>query len=668
MTTPNAPLYHESDRVRWYVNRLRCMTPAEIPFRVARTLKAHAERWLSPADGVAPPPDLRREGRAWICARPGVGAAPYVAAADRIGTGRLDVFALQAADVGTPPRWNRDPKTGIEAPLGFGMLLDYRNPRLVGDVRYLWEMNRHGHLVTLAQAYALTGEAPYAATIRRHLESWFEACPHGMGANWSSALEPAVRLINWSAVWHLLGGALGEPLAQADGRRFCERWLRAVYGHARFVRSHLSRHSSANNHLIGEAAGLYVAARTWPFWPESRRWLADAAAILERETLRQNAPDGVNREQAVAYQQFELDLLLSALLAAEADGARFSSALRARLERMLEYFAAIMDAGGHVPMFGDSDDGFVARLSQEADFSSFRSLLATGAVLFERDDFRAKAGALDDKTRWLLGERASAAFEKPAGRAAPPRTAFPEGGYYVLGCDFDTNEEIKLVADAGPLGLGTLAAHGHADALSFTLSVGGHEVLVDPGTYTYRSDTAWRAYFRGTAAHNTVRIDGQDQSEPGGTFMWLRKARAHCTSWRSSPERDEFEGWHDGYTRLADPVVHRRRIVLDKRARRIVVDDLLEMSGTHDVELLFHCGARCCVDAEPGGHLLRVADRAVRLQLPLIDGARAEVRCAAVDPIGGWTSPRFDVKRPAPTIVWRARLAGAAILRSVLAC
>ena len=661
-----AALPHELDRVRWYVNRLRCMTPAEIPFRVARTLKTHAERWLAWVDDDAPPADLTRFGNAWICARPGVDAAAYVAAADRIAAGKLDVFALQGVELGTPPRWNRDPKTGIEAPLRFGMLLDYRNPRVVGDVRYLWEVNRHGHLVTLAQAYALTGEPRYAATIREHLDSWFEACPYRMGANWSSALEPAVRLINWSAVWHLLGGARGAPLAASDG--FCERWLGAVHGHARFVRSHLSQHSSANNHLIGEAAGLYVAARTWPCWPQSPRWAAEAAAILERETLLQNAPDGVNREQAVAYQQFELDLLLCALLAAEADGARFSSELRARFERMLEYFAAIMDAGGNVPMFGDSDDGFVARLSQEASFSSFRSLLATGAVLFERDDFRAKAGALDDKTRWLLGERASAAFGKAAARAVPARTTFPDGGYYVLGCGFDTNEEIKIVADAGPLGLGTLAAHGHADALSFTLSVGGHEVLIDPGTYTYRSDTAWRAHFRSTAAHNTVRIDGQDQSEPGGNFMWLRKARARCTAWRSSAERDELEAWHDGYTRLADPVIHRRRIVLDKSARRIVIDDELEMAGTHDVELFFHCAERCRVDLGSGGHVIRLADRAVSLELPHVRGARAEIRCGEQEPICGWTSPRFDVRRPSPTIVWGARLTGRAVLRSVLGC
>ena len=109
----------------------------------------------------------------------------------------------------------------------------------------------------------------------------------------------------------------------------------------------------------------------------------------------------------------------------------------------------------------------------------------------------------------------------------------------------------------------SIAAHGHADALAFTLSVGGREFLVDPGTYAYHTQGAWRSYFRGTAAHNTVRVDGRDQSQPGGNFMWLRKAPAGCNLWRTSVERDVFEGWHGGYAGLADPVMHRRRIALE---------------------------------------------------------------------------------------------------------
>lgn len=647
-------------RLRWRLNRLRCMTPAEIGHRVFRSALARAERWGRAWHGQVPAPQLSPLPARWIQVAPQVDKARYIAAADRIASGKFDVFALKNVELGSPPRWNRDPKTGVEAPLTFGKLLDYRDPALVGDIKYLWEPNRHLHLVTLAQAYALSGARKYFSVIQSQLESWFAACPYPMGPNWSSALEPAIRLINWSLAWQLLGGAHAVVFASAGTARFRQQWLESVYQHAQFIAGHFSRYSSANNHLIGEAAGLFVAALTWPHWTRARRWLAAAKAVLEEEALLQNAPDGVNREQAVSYQQFELDLLLLPLLAARANGVAFSAAYAARIEAMLEYVASIMDVGGHVPMFGDADDGAIVGLAQEEGFSPYRSLLATGAILFRRGDFKAKSRALDDKTRWLLGAGADAAFEALPGDGGrlPVRRAFPEGGYYILGCDFETENEIRLIADAGPLGYEAIAAHGHADALSFTLSVGGMEFLVDPGTYAYHTQGPWRQYFRGTAAHNTVRVDGLDQSISGGNFMWLKKARAGCSCWTSSAEKDVFEGWHDGYMRLADPVMHRRRITLDKRARRLCIEDILEARGEHELELFFHCSEDCRVSPIPLGYALRQGPRTLILQLPRSDGAVARLHYGGDSPAAGWISRRFDHKQPVPTIAWRRRFAG----------
>ena len=453
--------------LRWRLNRLRCMTPAEVSHRLLRALSMQAERAGLVGSQVVPPADLATTPRPWVHAAAKVDAARYLAAADCVAAGKLDLFALQDVGLDSPPRWNRDPKTGVEAPLKFGKLLDYRNTRLVGDIKYLWELNRHLHLVTLAQAYALSRDVRYFHVIWQHLESWFAACPYRMGPNWSSALEAAIRLINWSVTWQLLGGARSPLFEDAESIRFRQRWLESVYQHARFVRGHFSLHSSANNHLIGEAAGLFIAALTWPHWQSVRSWLPPAKAILEREALLQNAPDGVNREQAASYQQFVLDFLLISLLAGKANGQSFSAAYESRIEAMLEYLCSIMDVKGNVPMFGDADDGLVVRFAQGGDFSPYRSLLATGAVLFQRDEFKLKAAELDDKTRWLAGSRADGLFQaqSAAQTRLPLRQAFPVGGYYILGCDFETDREIRLIADAGPVGYRSIAAHGHADAL-----------------------------------------------------------------------------------------------------------------------------------------------------------------------------------------------------------
>jgi len=648
-------------KLRWRLNRLRCMTPAEIAWRVLRLAQARAERagWIGAA-GV-PRPDLSRASAPWIQApAAGIDPEPYLAAANRLSEEWIDVFALRDLRLGSPPRWNRDPKTGIEAPLQFGKLLDYRDPDLVGDIKYLWEPNRHQHFVTLAQAYALSKNRNYLDLLFEHLETWLIACPHRMGPNWASSLETAIRLISWSVAWQLIGKDAVN--SHPDLR---DRWLASIYQHAEFTRGWLSLHSSANNHLIGEAAGLFIAGVTWPHWRKSRKWMTLGKSILEHEALAQNAPDGVNREQAIAYQQFVFDFLLLALLAGRANGQAFPAAYTARMEAMLDFVASIMDVAGNVPMFGDADDGYAVRLSPAEDFCPFRSLLATGAVLFKRGDFKKKAGALDDKTRWLLPDSENVFGELDAERTRLPlRQAFPDGGYYILGCDFDNPGEIRVVADAGPLGYRSIAAHGHADALSFTLSAGGREFFIDPGTYAYHTQPAWREYFRGTAAHNTVRIDGESQSVSGGNFMWVQKARAGCSLWLSSAQKDTFEGWHDGYCRLEDPVKHRRLIELDKAARRVVIEDTLEMEEDHEVELFFHCSERCRVDEIPGGFVVSQEGGCVTLMLPHHENATAEVRRGSVAPLGGWVSRAFDVRYPASAIVWRARITGNIVLRS----
>jgi hypothetical protein len=653
----------------WKLNRLRCMSTAEIGHRVIKAAAIQAERWGFVRCTV-PAPDLSVRVRPWIHAETRAEPEPYAAAAERIMSGRYDVFAMENIELGSPPRWNRDPKTGIEAPLAFGKQLDYRDPRRVGDIKYLWEPNRHLHLVTLAQAYALTSQTRYADEMRAQLDSWFRACPFRMGPNWSSSLEAGLRLLNWALAWQLVGGVDAPLFKGAEGEAFRSRWLVSIYQHAEFIAGHFSLHSSANNHLIGEAAGLFIASVAWPFWERSADWHDASREILEREAILQNAADGVNREQATSYQQFELDLLLLPLLAARANGDDFPPAYVSRIEAMLGFVASIIDAGGNVPQFGDADDGYAVRLDPRPDFCRFRSLLATGAVIFGRGDFKAKAQALDDKTRWLLGEGADKAFDSvPTGDVRLPiRRDFREGGYYILGCDFETDREIRLIADAGPLGYREIAAHGHADALSFTLSVNGLEYFIDPGTFAYHTEGEWRSYFRGTSAHNTVRIDGRDQSQQGGNFMWLRKARAACSRWSVLPQQDIFEGWHDGYLALPDPVMHRRKITLDKATRRIVIEDTLQMNGEHDVELFFHCHEDCQVQPANDGATLERLGQRVHIRFSDHDAGGVSMLRASTAPIAGWVSRSFDRKKPTSTLVWKARLKGRTTLRTIIDC
>ncbi|HEX4618369.1 MAG TPA: heparinase II/III-family protein, partial [Steroidobacteraceae bacterium] len=207
-----------------------------------------------------------------------------------------------------------------------------------------------------------------------------------------------------------------------------------------------------------------------------------------------------------------------------------------------------------------------------------------------------------------------------------------------------------------------------ADALSFTLSLGGLPFLIDPGTYRYHGGGRWREYFRGTSAHNTVRVDGVDQSEQGGDFLWLRKALAGCTTADFSDALETLAGWHEGYLRLADPVLHRRRLTLEKRTRSLAIEDRLEMSGEHEVEIFFHCAAECAVEPAESGFAIRRGPWTLLVRLPPRRDATVRLYRGSTQPLSGWVSRHYDQCEPAPTIVWRARLTGPTRLCTRLMC
>jgi hypothetical protein len=644
----------------WAIRRLGAMSGREVAYRIGQRVRND----LDFLHCVASPPITAQlaAGKPWVAPLPrGFDAAKYAAAAERILGGDFQIFALRPARLGFPPQWNRDPKTGTIAPTTRSTRIDYRDEALVGDIKYLWEPSRHAALVTLAQAWHLTGEGKFAAGCRSLLDSWFEQCPYGVGPHWTSSLESALRLVNWSFAWHLLGGAESTVFHGAEGEAFRARWLKSIHQHCHFISRHLSRHSSANNHLLGELTGLFVASVTWPLWPSSERWRDSAHRELQSEALKQNSADGVNAEQAIWYHHEVADMLIVAGLVARANGSDFGSSYWQRLEAMLAFLSSIMDVSGNVPNFGDADDAIIAPLDPD-EAGVYRSLLARGAVLFGRPEFRLKAGAFDDKSRWLLGDAADGSFERTAGAAAPMpvERRFENGGYYILGDQFESAREVRIVADAGPLGYLSIAAHGHADALSFTLSAGGCELLIDPGTFAYHTHKRWRDYFRGTIAHNTVRVDLQDQSLNAGNFLWLAHARARLVKFEITPDEECWIAEHDGYTRLQDRVLHRRELRFVRATATLTVRDELLCRGEHQLELPWHFAEGCEVRLDAGTLIARNGPAALRMTLPA--AARWQLVQGQEDPPLGWISRAFDSKRPTTTLLGALTIRGTTTL------
>ena len=182
-------------------------------------------------------------------------------------------------------------------------------------------------------------------------------------------------------------------------------------------------------------------------------------------------------------------------------------------------------------------------------------------------------------------------------------------------------------------------------------------MLIDPGTYAYHTQKKWRAYFRGTSAHNTVRVDGLEQSTPGGNFMWLAKANACCETWLPGPEADCFSGSHDGYMRLPDPVLHRRGISWDKQQQVLRVEDRLECRERHRVEYFWHFSDACRVALDGRTAWIHAANACIEMTMFGVDGM-PELVAGREEPPFGWIARRFDERTPSPSLVWNEDIRG----------
>ena len=455
-------------------------TPRQIAFRARQEL---VNLWLT---ALPPAPRLGGDFVPRLqLPPPNESAENVMELAAEIRQHRFSLFG-SVIETGPEIRWRRDYVRGIETDPLYFRRIPYLNTRLAGDHKIIWELNRHQHLVVLAQAYLLTGESGNLEEICAQLDSWMEQNPFHRGTNWASALEVAFRALSWIWVDHYVGGKLPAP--------FRARWLHMLYLHCCHLANNLSFYYSPNNHLVGEALALHALGLYFSGVPRATHWQEVGARVMNEQIERQVRADGTSFEQSTYYQVYLFDMfLLHARLAAPGAG------YLAKLERMADYLDAIMGHARSLPMIGD-DDG--------------------GRLFFPYGD----SG---------LGRNACATSR-----------LFPDAGLAVMVCS-----ETQAIVDAGPFGA-LNAGHSHSDTLSIVLRSGGEEILIDPGTYTYTGESEWRDWFRSTEAHNTIRVDGRDQAVMAGPFRWVYKPEVTIIDWQTNDKRDilDAECRYAGFT------------------------------------------------------------------------------------------------------------------------
>jgi uncharacterized heparinase superfamily protein len=567
--------------------------------------------------------------------------------ARRITEGRFDLLGFSDLSFGKDVDWHLEPVSGKRAPLSHWSRIDYLSAEVAGDKKITWELNRHQYFATLGRAYWLTRDECYAETFVKQLSSWMIANPPKLGINWASSLEVSFRAISW--LWALYFFRDSERL-KPD---FFLRVLKFLYLHARHLETYLSTYFSPNTHLTGEALGLFYLGTLLPEFRLAGRWRERGRRILLEELDRHVLSDGVYFEQSSYYHRYTADFYTHLLVLSRANGGAAAPELEEKLRALLNHLMYITRPDGTTPFFGDDDGGRLVMLDEEREASDFRAALSTGAALFSCPDYKYVAGSLAEETLWLLGAEGVEAFDRL--EAAPPAKesqAFPAGGYYVMrdGWKSDSN---YLLVDCGPHG-GLNCGHAHSDALAFDLAARGRTILVDPGTYTYTGSSEMRDLFRSTAAHNTLTIDDESQSLPGGAFDWKTTARASARRWTSRPRFDFFEGAHDGYERLKDGATHARSILFIK-GDYWVVRDRVETPGAHECKLHFHFAAGAEPEIEEAGGVEAVREHGGGAALGLfVFGHGGEWRKGE-----GLVSPCYGRRVAAPVCTFSATALGA---------
>jgi Heparinase II/III-like protein/Heparinase II/III N-terminus len=647
-----------TSKLSWYARRLGRMSAAEVAWRVREQAvrRAWARRQVRPGDLDSIPPLAAarpsRERRFTSVLPPSAATlvpdravSAIISDADRMLKGEWEMLGVVRTDMERPD-WLRDPVTGRRsAPEAYAFSLDQRDEPAVGNIKQVWEVNRLQHLTLLAAAWYLTGVDAYAERVAEQLRSWWRENPFLSGINWTCGIELGVRLINLTWIRRLLDGWPGvTDLFEGN-----DLAVRQIFWHQQYLSTFVSRGSSANNHVIAEAAGQLVASCAFPWFDDSERWRRESLLLLDRELTRNTFPSGINRELASDYHGFVAELGFFAAIEASAAGTPLSDPAWKLLCAMTDCMAALVDEQGRPPRQGDSDDGRVV-IMDAPERDRWPALLALGGALFGRLDWWPQV--VPDAGSALVGALLGrdGPVREVAGRADRRPSRFPDAGLTILRTDGVGSPEIWCRCDGGPHGFLSIAAHAHADALSVEVRYGGVDVLADPGTYCYHGEPEWRSYFRSTIAHSTVEIGGRNQSAECGPFMWSRQAR---TVEIDVP--DAALNWtaeHDGYGALRPRAWHRRSVRLDPDARAIDIADVID-GGGHEARMAFHFGPLVRVSLDGAHAELSWADAVVpgtaRLELPA--GLDWRAHRGAADPILGWYSDGIGRKTPAVTLV-----------------
>ncbi len=623
----------------------------ELTFQVARPLW---RRWWYPT--IDAPAARRatgflvRERAEWLRDAEPASCACLIDRAERVLQGRFAFFGYEETTLPRPLDFTLDPLSGFRWPALHAKRIDYRTAP--ADPKWIWELNRCQHLTVLVAAWLLTEREEFARCAVADALEWIRQTLPGRGIAWANGYEAALRALSFAVA---ADGLLDSRLLDDEARRTISL---SLWQHHRWIVRDPSPGSSANNHRLGELVGLLAVGILAPELPGTRRRLPLALCELESQAERQILPDGGNPEQAFTYAVYVADLLLLSAALLSSAGRDRSRVLDAALERAASAFAAQMSRNEPAPRYGDNgeDRAIVLDGNERRDA---RGVCSGIAAHLGSADARLVAAEADAAASWLFGEAGAERFASAPAAEPQASCELVDTGLVVF-----RRASSRALFDMGRLGYLSLAAHGHADALHVSLSDAGGELVSDPGVGSYfRPD--WRRAFRGTGFHATVEVDGLDQSESGGPFLWTRHGL-------TTVHQVDLDGGfalaeHDGYAALEDPVRHVRAVALLPDGA-LLVYDRLEAAGAHVIRQCWTLHPSLEAVPLDEGRAVRVTSGGEPRLLMVFAGnpGRLSVATGQTEPLRGWWSPRLESAIPSPLCALEVREVGVVEIAALL--
>jgi len=496
------------------------------------------------------------------------------------------IFNLLGSDdvnLGPKINWSRDFKSGKMWPLTYRKDIKYFNWRKksFSDVKVPWELSRFQHLMILGKAYLYTNNEKYVKEFMIEIDDWIENNPVEFSVNWITPMEAAIRAVNW--IWAYYFFVHSPTITQ----NFKIRFIKNLLLHGRFIINNLEWGRVRGNHYLSDVVGLIYLGLFFKETKEGKTWLKEGITKLIQEMDHQVYPDGVDHEASISYHRLVTELLLSATLLLQRNSIELPEQFMKKLEKMIEFILYYTKPDGFAPVIGDADDGRLHILSKN-EINNHRYLLSIGAVLFNREDFKACASGFHENPFWLTGLDGLRRFEEIKDvRFRPKSKAFKDGGFFVM-----RDDEYYMIIRCGDVGMRGVGGHGHCDTLSFELAIADTTFIVDPGAYVYTASPTWRNIFRSTNYHNTIMVDGTEMNrfDRQHLFSMRNDAVGTVNRWLTSEEFDFFDGEHSGYARLKDPVIHRRQISFNKKhnPKYWIVRDFLSAKKRHKYDFFLH--------------------------------------------------------------------------------